>query len=174
MQHGYVVRDVAAAARQWAQRVGAGPFYVLDRLKLDDYYYRGKQTPVELRLAFGYWGSIQIELIEPLDQTDTPYRQALQESEGQLNHCAVVVPNLDALIAERGLKAQVLQHGKMPTGLVFAYIEGYLPGGQHLELIEMQEATRQAFAGMEAASQRWDGADPVRSIARLQQDLTGR
>jgi hypothetical protein len=171
MQHGYVVHDVEAAAAQWAQRVGAGPFYILDRLVLDQHYFHGVRTPIELRLGFGYWGSLQIELTQPLDDADTLYRRALRNEAGKLNHCATVVSNIDAVVAGRQLQARIIQAGSMPTGLKFVYLDEYLPGGQHLEMIEMQEATSAAFAGMEAVGRTWDGSDPIRAISRLQQDL---
>jgi Glyoxalase/Bleomycin resistance protein/Dioxygenase superfamily len=171
MQHGYIVNDVAASANEWVTRVGAGPFYVLDRIAMDQYYYRGVHTPVEMRLAFGYWGSIQVELIQPLSDTDTLYSRALRDTAGQLNHCATVVKNIDALLAANKLQSRVIQAGTMPTGLKFVYLEEYLPGGQHLELIEAQEGTLMAFAGMQAASRTWDGRNPLRPMAQLQQDL---
>jgi hypothetical protein len=174
MQLGYIVNDVEAAAVEWAERVGAGPFYVMDRIVMDHYYYRGVHTPLEMQLAFGYWGSMQIELIKPLTVTDTLYSRALHTSAGALNHCATVVTDIDALLARRDLQHRVIQSGKMPTGLKFVYLDEHLPGGLHLELIEAQESTLMAFAGMEAASRNWDGNDPVRPASRLQQDLTVR
>jgi hypothetical protein len=173
MQLGYVVDDVARTAAEWAQRVGAGPFYVLDRLAMDRYYFRGVRTDVELSLAFGYWGGVQVELICPLNDGDTLYRQALRSGAGKLNHCATVVKDIDGLLTRHGLHDRVVQSGQMPTGLKFVYLEEYLPGGLHLELIEAQDSTLAAFAGMQAVSRRWDGRDPVRPMTRLQQDLSG-
>lgn len=174
MQHGYVVNEVAAAAAQWAERVGAGPFYVIDRMRLDQYWYRGVRTDVEMRLAFGYWAGLQIELIEPLGPADNLYGQALRDAPGKLNHCAVVVSDIDRLLAARSLgQDRVIQSGTMPSGLRFVYLDRYLPGGLHLELIEATESTLGAFAGMQAVSRQWDGQDPLRPIARVQQDLAG-
>lgn len=171
MQLGYVVKDVDAAAQEWATHLGAGPFYLLDRMVFDQYYYRGMRTDLEMRLAFGYWNNMQIELIQPLNDADTLYSRALRSSPGKLNHCATVVTNVDALLTRRQLQDRVIQSGKMPTGLKFIYLEEYLPGGLHLELIEAQQDTLMAFAGMEQASRHWDGNEPVRPIARLQEDL---
>ncbi len=171
MQHGYIVGDVEATAREWASRVGAGPFYILDRIRMDDYYYRGVRTPVELRLAFGYWGSIQIELIRPLDDADTLYSRALKSAPGRLNHCATVVSDIDGVLAAGDLGARVIQSGSMPTGLKFVYLEDYLPDGSHLELIQPVGAALQAFEGMEAIARNWDGADPLRPASALAQDL---
>jgi hypothetical protein len=171
MQLGYVVHDVAQAAAEWAQRVGAGPFYVIDRLAMDRYYFRGARTEVELCLGFGYWGSMQVELIHPLGHTDSLYRQALESAPGELNHCATVVTDIERLLASRGLQDRVIQSGTMPSGLKFVYLERHLPGGQHLELIEAQGSMLAAFAGMQAVSRHWDGADPVRPVDRLREDL---
>ena len=171
MQMGYIVNDVDEAAREWAARVGAGPFYLLDSMVFDQYYFRGKRMALEMRLAFGYWNHMQIELITPLNDADTLYSRALRKSPGKLNHCATVVADVDALLARHRLQDRVIQSGKMPTGLKFVYLEEYLPGGLHLELIEAQEATLMAFAGMEKASRHWDGEEPVRAITRLQDDL---
>lgn len=171
MQHGYIVSDVEQMARQWAALVGAGPFYVIDT-KMDEYYYRGVRTPVELRLAFGYWGSIQIELIQPLDNADTLYARALRSSPAKLNHCATVVSDIDALLAARGLHSRILQSGSMPTGLKFVYLEEYLPDGSHLELIQPEGGALQAFEGMESVARNWDGVEPLRPASALAQDLS--
>lgn len=174
MQLGYVVQDVDMAAGEWAARLGAGPFYLLDHLVFDQYYFRGMRTDLEMRLAFGYWNDMQIELIRPLNQADTLYCRALSNAPGKLNHCASVVTDIDALLARRRLQDRVIQSGTMPTGLKFVYLEEFLPGGLHLELIEAREDTLMAFTGMEQVSRHWDGREPLRPIARLQEDLAAR
>jgi hypothetical protein len=171
MQHGYIVADVEKTALQWAERIGAGPFYVLDRMRMEQYYFRGVRTDVELCLGFGYWQGIQIELIRPLNEADTLYSRALHSCAGKLNHVATVVANIDAVLASRGLQQRVIQSGNMPSGLKFVYLEEYVPGGLHLELIEAQESTLKAFAGMQTAARHWDGRNPVRPISALAQDL---
>jgi hypothetical protein len=174
MQHGYIVDDVGEAAAEWAERVDAGPFYVLDRIHMDQYFFRGVRTDVELRLGFGYWHGIQIELIQPLNDADTLYSRALRASAGKINHFAAVVPDIDALLASRRLQDRVIQRGDMPSGIKFVYLEEYLPGGLHLELMEAPQSTLMAFAGMEKASRQWDGRNPVRPMSALAQDLAAQ
>jgi methylmalonyl-CoA/ethylmalonyl-CoA epimerase len=171
MQHGYIVADVEKAAREWADSVNAGPFYMIDRMLMDTYHFRGVRVDVELRMAFGYWDGMQIELIQQLNAADTLYSRAQKTSAGKLNHFATLVPDLDALLDSRGLRNRVIQHGDMPSGLKFAYLEEYLPGGQHLELVQAQESTVMAFAGMQKAARQWDGRNPVRPITELAKDL---
>ncbi|MET0658752.1 MAG: VOC family protein [Steroidobacteraceae bacterium] len=171
MQLGYIVEDAAAAAAEWAERVGAGPFYVLDRNPMDDCYFRGERTPVEIRLAFGYWGSVQVELVQPLTTGPSFYREALRSGAGKLNHCAAIVTDLDTLLQQRNLQDRVILRGSMQSGLKFVYLEEYLPGGLHLELIQATPSTLGAFAGMEAIARSWDGRDPVRPMSAIAQDL---
>ena len=77
------------------------------------------------------------------------------------------------MLAQHGLHDRVIQSGKMPSGLKFVYLDEYLPGGLHLELIEANEGMLAGFAGMQAVSRQWDGQDAVRPITRLQEDLAG-
>lgn len=172
-QQGYIVEDVATAVRDWAERVGAGPFYVLDRLEMDNYSYRGVKAPVTMRLAFGYWGPIQIELIQPLGSGTSLYSDAVKTSAGQLNHCATLIEgDLDELLAKHGLEERIIQAGHMPTGLKFVYLENYLPDGSHLELIQATDQARQGFQGMQAIHAAWDSSgDPVRDIANMGADM---
>jgi methylmalonyl-CoA/ethylmalonyl-CoA epimerase len=170
MQHGYVVHDVDEVAREWAGRVGAGPFYVFDRMVMEQ-SFRGKRVEVETRLAFGYWGSIQIELIQPLNDVETLYSQGLRDAPGMLHHMATIVPDLSSLLVNQGLEDHVMQSGTMPTGVKFAYLNEYLPGKCHLELIQAPESALAGFAAMQAMSQHWNGDRPVRSMADLGADM---
>jgi Glyoxalase/Bleomycin resistance protein/Dioxygenase superfamily len=171
MQFGYIVSDIEKAAIQWVNSLGAGPFYMLEGLPMDDYYYKGVKRKIELCLAFGYWGSMQIELITQVDQVESLYSDALKTAEGKLNHVATIVDDLDAVVAADGLSEQIIHHGSMPTGQKFAYLNQYLPGGLHLELIESQESSLQAFAGMQAVASGWDGLRPIRSMNTLGDDI---
>ena len=171
VQQGYVVADADAAARAWAERTGAGPFYAVE-VEFERYFYRGVLTPLRLRIVSGNWADMQIELIQPLSGGGF-YRQALASDPGKLNHYACLVEDLDGLLARRGLQDRVLQSGQMPNGLKFVYLEGVVPGGLHLELIQPLDSTRTMFAGLEALATRWDGRDPVRSGDRLAADMAG-
>jgi hypothetical protein len=171
MQHGYIVADVEKAAAEWAKRLDVGPFYVAGGMPMEQYYYRGVRMTVELRMAFAYWHGIQIELIQQVNDADSLYQRAAHSSPGKLNHVATVVKDIDSLLASRGLANRVIQNGDMPSGLKFVYLEEYLPGGLHLELIQATPSTLMAFAGMEKAARLWDGRKPIRSMADLGADL---
>jgi hypothetical protein len=171
MQHGYIVEDVEKTAAEWIERAGVGPFYILERQAMENYYYRGKQTYLELKIAFAYWGSIQVELIQQLNDADTLYSRALRSSPGKLNHFASIVSDLDGLLARRKLESRVIHSGSMSSGVKFVYLEEFMPGGQHLELVEPSQAALMGFAGMEAVARGWDGKNPMRPMSALGNDL---
>lgn len=172
-QQGYIVANLEQAAQEWVERIGAGPFYVMDHLAMDNYYYRGQHTPVEMRMAFGYWGDIQIELIQPLGSATSLYSDALKTSADKLNHCATLVDgDLDKLLDQNDLRKHIIQEGNMPTGLKFVYLGHYLPDGSHLELIQATEQARMGFQGMKAVHAQWDKhTRPIRPITDLAADL---
>ena len=171
MQLGYVVEDIHSTALEWVERVGAGPFYVIDRQPFDNYFYRGEKVELELSIAFGYWGDMQVELIKPLNDARTFYTDALATGAGRLNHYATVVKDIDGLLQRNNLQDRVVQSGALASGIKFVYLEEYMPGGLHLELVEATEQALQGYAGMRAVARNWDGCDPVRSIMSLGEDL---
>jgi hypothetical protein len=170
MQHGYVVHDVEKAATEWATRVGVGPFYVFEHMVMEQSFH-DQRVEVHTRLAFGYWGDIQIELIQPLNAVETLYTQGLRDAPGKLHHVATIVTDLPGLLASRSLAGHVVQAGTMPTGLKFAYLNEYLPGHCHLELIQAPESALAGFAAMKAISAQWKNDRPVRPISELGADM---
>jgi hypothetical protein len=173
IQHGYVVGDVEAAARAWGERLGVGPFYVIDQ-DFESYWFQGAPlaTPLRLRIACSFWGDLHIELIQPLAGSDNLYSRAVREEGGRLNHCAVLVDDLDETIRTRGLEKDVLQSGSVTSGVKFVYLGRYMPGGEHLEVIQPSEQMRMGLSGLAAIASRWDGRDPVRRGEVMAADLS--
>jgi hypothetical protein len=169
IQHGYVVRDVEATARQWVEQMGVGPFYVNDQ-PIDDYVFRGKRVDLKLRIAVSYWRGVQLELIQPISPGDTFYSRALKRTPGKLNHYATRVTDVAAVVKSRNLEKYLVHTGATP-GLKFAYMEDYLPDGTTLELMQIQDSTLSAFAAMEAICRTWDGTRPVRTMTEFMADI---
>lgn len=62
-QNGYVVRDIQAAMKHWADVMKIGPWYYIDRVKTDYFRHRGKDSAIEMSIALANTGDLQIELI---------------------------------------------------------------------------------------------------------------
>lgn len=170
IQHGYVVDNLEHVAHQWVEAVGAGPFYV-NEVTLEGYLYRGRPASCPLRIAVGYWGDIQVELIEPASDDDNLYNRALPEENGRLNHCATHVPDLATVLDGCNLHDRVLQSGHVASGAKFVYLDNYLPGGLHLELIQFPQGGDALFPLMAEAARQWDGSNPIRPGSAIMEDL---
>lgn len=172
MQFGYIVNDVEAGIKTWVDHVGAGPFYLIENMPMEHYFYRGVARRPTISMAFGYWGDIQIELIKPMDDEISLYTDAIKAGgAGKLNHCATIVSDLDGLIASRKLQDNIIHYGGAAPNTRFVYLNEFLPGGLHLELIEPPGGSTQGFDGMKAVHERWNGDRPIRSAADLGADL---
>ena len=70
-QLGYVVDDIEGAMGHWIERLGVGPFYLLKSPPMKGLTYRGQPTGARIDVALAFSGSLQVELIAPLDDEPT-------------------------------------------------------------------------------------------------------
>jgi hypothetical protein len=169
MQHGYVVLDAARAAREWAEQLGVGPFYLTES-DMDNYVFHGKPVKLRLRIAFSYWGNDQIELIQQVSAEESLYSQSIRTAPGKLNHMAVRVDDIDAAIRDLGAEKRVGHRGG-GGDVEWAYLENYMPDGSHLELMRVAPRMLGMFEGVKAVCRAWDGTNPVRGAQDMMADM---
>ena len=88
-QLGFVVRDLDAAVRHWIEVLGIGPFLFLEEgtgRPPNPSYFRGEEVRVEIRLAFGFIGNVQLELIQRVNDAPSPYLEFLAAGREGLQH----------------------------------------------------------------------------------------
>lgn len=88
-QLGFVVRDLDAAVRHWIEVLGIGPFLFFENgtgRPPGASLYRGEEVRIEMRLAFGMVGDVQVELIQQVNDAPSPYRAFLAEGREGLQH----------------------------------------------------------------------------------------
>ncbi|MFV3130437.1 VOC family protein [Niveispirillum sp. KHB5.9] len=163
MQNGFVVRDLEAAMRHWVG-LGVGPFFVLPRVEFAEVTYRGRPTQVEMAVATSYSGSLQIELVQQLNDAPSIYQEFLDQGRAGLHHVGVATTDYAADLARvmaSGL--DVAMGGSTAAGTGFAYFDsaGDFQGSM-VELFEATPGLMKFFAKVEAASRGWDGTDPIR------------
>ncbi|MCU1523732.1 MAG: Glyoxalase/Bleomycin resistance protein/Dioxygenase superfamily [Microbacteriaceae bacterium] len=126
-QTAFVVRDLDAAVRHWADDLGIGPWRVwtMRPPQLMDGVYRGTAVPFAFRHALAMSGEVQFELIEPIDGSSIFADQLDEIGEGP-NHIGAVVDDHQAAVAdliERGfVPLQSGRFGASGDGL-FAYFQ---------------------------------------------------
>lgn len=163
-QLGFVVRDLDAAVRHWIEVLGVGPFLFLDKgtgRPPGVSHYRGLPVRVELRLAFGFLGDVQIELIEQVNDAPSPYRAFLESGGEGLQHLGYWVHDYDE--ARRRLEAA----GYRPDFVIplpgqrepIVYYRSPAAFGPMLEIVPRRwRRAREAVAARLAA---WPGGDPL-------------
>ena len=74
MQMAYVPGDFEKAFKLWTRRIGAGPFFSLEHVKLEHGRYRGEPVEIDFSIMLGYWGDMQIELIPQHNQAPSIFK----------------------------------------------------------------------------------------------------
>jgi hypothetical protein len=149
-----------------AEALGAGPFFHIERVPLEDVRSSGEPAEFAHDSAFGRCGEGTIELIQPIGLSPERVERAFAPPRPRVHHIAYVVPAADvadvrSTLDERGL-AQYLSswfggnettlHDARPTL------------GHDIEIHGDNEGL-QGFFGMVAdGAEGWDGTDPLRPL----------
>ncbi len=173
-QLGYVCRDLDKAISYFVDLQGAGPFYTMDvPPDAATYTFRGEAVSgvTKNRVAFGYRGRNQFELIE----TDNPVFDHLRGGRDLVfHHCMQMSDSFEAdrLGYERAGFA-TLGIARMP-GVLIHYIDTLAALGHYTELFDYSIAIRENdgfmfrhFETMFEIASSWDGKRPMRPIEEL-------
>ena len=166
VQIAYVVDDPHEAAHAWARNFGAGPFFLNRHIPVTDVVHRGRSSAFDHTSAYGWWGSIMVELFCQHNNDPTAVRERFAVGEGGLHHMACIVPRLDRaldLAATMGL--EVAQTAKAGT-TTFVFVDDVVRHGHYWELYESNPGLLGFYAMVRSAHENWDGSEPVRDITR--------
>jgi len=162
-QIAYVVDDLDAAVARWVEVVHAGPFFRIDGASVADVRYRGQPVEVELSLAIGNSGAVQIELIAPHGEAPSVYRERTHG----VHHLAYLARDFEGESHRlAALGYPVAWALTLPGICRVNYHDTLATFGHFIEVWESTEAMRALLEMVEAAARDWDGRDPVRRIGR--------
>lgn len=165
-QNGYVVRDINAALKHWTSVLGVGPFFYVERVKVDWFRYRGEQSPIEMSLALANSGDLQIELIQQRNEAPSMYKDFLDAGHEGLHHIAYWTTTYH-VDYERALRlGYKVGHEGQANGpnTGFVYFDTEYHPGTVVELSDVSGPKEAVFEQIKQASIGWDGSDPIRSI----------
>lgn len=163
-QNGYVVRDLEAALRHWTQVMGVGPFWVFDAAPLTDFRYRGQPSDLQVSIALGQSGPLQIELIQQRNDAPSMYRDFLEAGHEGLQHVAYWTEQFDRDL-ERilGLGHTIGQSGQVGgADGRFVYLDTEAHPGTVVELSEISGPKGAFFRHIAETARGWDGSHPIR------------
>ncbi|WP_116597439.1 VOC family protein [Primorskyibacter marinus] len=163
-QLGFVVRDLDEAVRHWIDVLGVGPFLFLENgtgRPAPQSIYRGQDVQIEMRLAFGFIGDVQLELIQQVNDAPSPYRTFLDEGREGLQHLGYWVP--DHAAARNRIEADgytpelVIPIAGQPDPIIYYSAPSVV--GPMLEIVPRR--WRHARAAVSDHLKAWSGGDPL-------------
>ena len=163
MQIAFVPLDFDAALMHWTKVMGVGPFFLLERLSLEDMTYRGAPSSVVFTIALAYWGDIQVELIRQDDDAPSIYRDL--PNHGAMHHVCILTDDLAAAKATAlSAGAEMLVEARVggDGGVFYADAKGF--PGNLVEVLQPATGSGALFDMIRGASQGWDGSNPIRKL----------
>ncbi|WP_433654095.1 VOC family protein [Nocardia sp. CA-128927] len=143
----WVVRDMAAAQRQFGERYGVVKWFTIPDVHFGPELceLRGVPADYTITVGLGYAGGQQLELIEPRGGISL-YSEHLDRVGPGLHHAAWVPADYDGALAEaRAAGIEVLARGKFAgVGMEFAYLDGG-PIGPCFELMRLSDEMKAMF-----------------------------
>ena len=166
VQIAYVVNDPEAAAHEWARNFGAGPFFLNRHIPVSDVTHRGTPSAFDHTSAYGWWGSIMVELFCQHNSDLTAVTERFAPGTGGLHHMACIVPNLDEALTRAASAGKEVAQSARAGATTFVFIDDVTTAGHYWELYESSPGLLGFYAMVKDAHDTWDGTNPVRDITR--------
>jgi len=165
VQIAYAVTDLDAAARRWAARSGAGPFFVIEHIALSVVRYRGEPAAFDHSSAYGQWGAVMVELVKDHTVGPSPVRDVVGEAGTGLHHVACFAEDLERESARlTALGWPEALYARTHSGQAFAFHDATAELGHMIELYEPSTGLLGFYSMVAEAARGWDGREPVRSV----------
>lgn len=167
VQIAYVVPDAREAARCHSAISGSGPYFFIDHIPLRFARWNGKETVYNHGGAFGQWGDIQIEFVQPRDLHDlNVLGLENRPTSPVLHHQAFIVDKPAAVAAELGQQGYGLGlHVMLESDIEAFMVDARRACGHFIELFAPSAQALQFYDTIKSASVGWDGSDLIRTIA---------
>jgi hypothetical protein len=164
VQLAYHVPDAEAAAHTWAERFGAGPFFLNRHIPVHSVTVRGNPGRFDHTSAYGQWGEVMVELVQQHGDDPSPMRERFAADESGLHHVAYFIDDLDATSAALDGIGMPLAMDAMAGDTRFLFHDAVKTLGHYLELYRPTERLLDFYGMVRNAAQGWDGTNPVRVV----------
>jgi hypothetical protein len=164
--YAYVVEDIEATVNRLVDQLGAGPFFLIESVPLENVLSRGEPAEFAHNSAFGSCGDGAIELIEAISMPPERVEERFSGPRPRIHHLAYVVPptevtGLRSSLDERGLPQYLSsQLGEVDTTLH----DASATLGHDIEIHVDNEGLRDFFAMVRGGAEGWDGSEPLRPV----------
>ena len=164
--YAYVVEDIEATVNRLVDQLGAGPFFLIESVPLENVLSRGEPAEFVHNSAFGSCGGGAIELIEAVSLAPERVEERFSGPRPRIHHVAYVVPptevaDLRTSLDERGLPQYLSsQLGEVDTTLH----DASATLGHDIEIHVENDGLREFFEMVRGGAENWDGSEPLRPV----------
>jgi len=161
-QLAYVVRDLESALKYWTEVLKVGPFFKFEHCPLSNQRYRGSPADVDVTLALGNSGALQIELIYQHHNAPSVYKEFLDAGREGVHHFGMMPVDYASACAQYKALGHEAAFVCDIGGAELTYFDTVDTVGHFVELWEHNVIFTDLFNMVENAAKDWDGKDPIR------------
>jgi catechol 2,3-dioxygenase-like lactoylglutathione lyase family enzyme len=177
-QWGIVVPDIEEAMQHWIKVFNVGPFLHIKKIRRHEHdaIYKGQATDVQITVAFSYFGETQLEIIQQLNDSPSPYRDFLAEGRTGIQHIGFWSDKYDDAYQRLLSDGFTPEYRARMQGVARETVYFRDPGcvGAMVELSLATPRKSRLFGAMAELVKEWDGHDPIRkydTMDNLAQEL---
>ena len=158
--------DIQATVDRLVDQLGAGPFFLIENVPLEDVLSRGEPAKFVHNSAFGSCDGSAIELIEVISLAPERVERGFSRGRPRIQHVGYVVPatevaDLRSSLDERGLTQYLSsQLGEVETTLH----DASATLGHDIEIHVDNHGLHDFFSMVSGAAEGWDGSKPLRPV----------
>lgn len=162
--HAYVVEDIEATVKGLVEGLGAGPFFLVERVPLENVLSRGEPAEFVHNSAFGACGGGAIELIEPVSLAPARVEEGFSGRRPRVHHVGYVLAPADVADVRSSLDAHGLpEYLSSQLGEVASTLhDASAVLGHDVEIHVESEGLRAFFGMVTSAAEGWDGSAALR------------
>jgi Glyoxalase/Bleomycin resistance protein/Dioxygenase superfamily len=168
VQLGWSVPDYRRAADTWLKLAGVGPFFYQEHVPLRNVIYRGRPAAFDHSIAIGWWGGVQIELMQQHCDNPSHMRDVVPNGGYGFVSVSWFAPDLDA--ETRRLEAlgfPLYWSGEFGDGMSARWFDARHILGAAIEVFPEHPMIRRGFSELERLTKSWNGDRPLRKLEEL-------
>jgi catechol 2,3-dioxygenase-like lactoylglutathione lyase family enzyme len=159
---GYFVADIPEAVAWAVATLGAGPFFLIERLPFDEVTFDGQPAAYDHSSAFGQWGPVKLELTRIHSAAPAGLHAAFAGPTPRLGHVAWLADDLDAETTRLEETGAHLFHSGRSGPVRAHWFDARATLGHHIEVLEASPELLGFYELIRACAETWDGTQPLR------------